>query len=397
MEMCYTVRMRTVLYFQSSAKTSAPEKLAGVREVMDKKGIHVQIIEERPTLFSLSELDAFWHPVGAIVDCGKEYNDIDANIFAGMRTVFLGHDPDTLPDTSLQVLHDQAATARLAARELLEAQLENFAFVPYPERRAWSELRQKAFRDALALNGKRCEVFAPPKNCRTGVGMMNAMQRFLKAMPKPCGVFVANDHTAESLLTAAQLAEIKVPDDMAVIGVDNFEPICEHTLPPLTSIEPDFRRGGTLAALMLLADAMSDGDWRGSRTLMFGPLRIVRRMSSRILRRNDPHVSAALDLIRREACAGLSAKRVASLFPCSRRMADIRFANATGRTILAEIHAVQLERAKQLLADGNMPLKAISDFCGFTHENSLRKFFRKQTGTTMSSWRKRMDPRETPL
>ena len=226
---------------------------------------------------------------------------------------------------------------------------------------------------------------------------MNAMQRFLKALPKPCGVFAANDHTAESLLAAAQLAKIKVPDDMAVIGVDNFEPICEHTLPPLTSIEPDFRRGGTLAALMLLADAMSDGDWRGSRTTMFGPLRIVRRMSSRILRRNDPQVSAALDLIRREACAGLSAKRVAAIFPCSRRMADIRFANATGRTILAEIHAVQLERAKQLLADGNMPLKAISDFCGFTHENSLRKFFRKQTGTTMSSWRKCTDSRETPF
>ena len=148
---------------------------------------------------------------------------------------------------------------------------------------------------------------------------------------------------------------------------------------------------------MLLEDAMSDGDWRGSRMKTFGPLRIVRRASSQILKRNDPHVTAALDLIRREACTGLSAKRVAALFPCSRRMADIRFANATGRTILAEIHAAQLERAKQLLADGNMPLKAISDFCGFTHENSLRKFFRKQTGTTMSSWRKRMDPRETPL
>lgn len=137
---------------------------------------------------------------------------------------------------------------------------------------------------------------------------------------------------------------------------------------------------------------MSDGGWRGGRTLTFGPLRIVRRASSRILRRSDPHVSAALDLIRREACTRLSAKRVAALFPCSRRMADIRFVNATGRTILAEIHAVQLERAKQLLANGDMPLKAISDFCGFTNANSLRKFFRKETGTTMSSWRARNSP-----
>lgn len=384
--------MRTVLYFQSPSKTSAPEKLAGVREIMDKKGIHVQVIEERPTSSNLPELDAFWHPLGAIVDCGNEYNELDAGVFSGMRTVFLGHNPDSLPRTSLQVLHDQAATARLAARELLETRFENFAFVPPSEHRAWSRLRQKAFRDALALNGKKCEVFNPPESSRTGVRMMNAMQRFLKALPKPCGVFAANDRTAESLLSAARMAEIKVPDDMAVMGVDNFEPICEHTMPPLTSIEPDFRRGGTLAALMLLEAVMSDGGWRGGRTLTFGPLRIVRRASSRILRRSDPHVSAALDLIRREACTRLSAKRVAALFPCSRRMADIRFVNATGRTILAEIHAVQLERAKQLLANGDMPLKAISDFCGFTNANSLRKFFRKETGTTMSSWRARNSP-----
>ncbi len=68
-------------------------------------------------------------------------------------------------------------------------------------------------------------------------------------------------------------------------------------------------------------------------------------------------------------------------------MADIRFARATGRSILAEIHAVQLERAKELIGGGNMPLKTISDFCGFTNPNSLRKFFRRETGTTLSAWR----------
>ena len=69
-------------------------------------------------------------------------------------------------------------------------------------------------------------------------------------------------------------------------------------------------------------------------------------------------------------------------------MADIRFARATGRSILAEIHAVQLERAKELIGGGNMPLKTISDFCGFTNPNSLRKFFKKATGATLSDWRK---------
>ena len=80
--------MNTVLYFQSKSKTSAPEKLAGVREIMEKRRMHVQVIEELPTRNLLAELVSFWHPMGAIVDCGGEYNELDAAIFASLRTVF---------------------------------------------------------------------------------------------------------------------------------------------------------------------------------------------------------------------------------------------------------------------------------------------------------------------
>lgn len=387
--------MDTVLYFQSKSKTSAPEKLAGVREIMDKRRIHVQVIEELPTRNLLAELVSFWHPMGAIVDCGGEYNELDAAIFASVRTVFFGHNPGTLPRTCLQVIHDQAATARLAARELLETGFSTFAFVHCQERRAWSEARGNAFCDALALNGKECRVFDVSDTDVTGTRHINALVRFLRALPKPCAVFAANDKTGEQVLSSAQMAGLDVPNDIAVIGVDNFEPICEHATPPLSSVEPDFRRGGEIAALMLLAAAMAKDKWHGSRVQTFGPLRIVRRASSRILRRNDQHVADAIDLIRREACCGLRSSRVAALFPCSRRMADIRFAKATGHSILAEIHAVQLDRAKELLKNGNMPLKAISDFCGFTNPNSLRKFFRKTEGMTMTAWRSSSTRTET--
>ena len=353
---------------------------------MDKKRIHTQVIEEFPTKELLSELKSFWHPLGAIVDCGGEYNDINACLFSDLRTIFIGHNPATIPHKCLQVLQNQEETATRAARELLETGFENFAFIPHSERRAWSDLRKKAFCDALALNGKNCHVFGRNLPSASDTRRMDELRKFLKALPKPCAVFAANDKIAEAVLSATKVANLTVPDEIAVIGVDNYKPICEHTNPPLTSIEPNFRRGGILAALMLLADVMSKGRWRGARIQTFGPLRIVRRASSRLLLRPDKHVSAALDLIHREACSGLSASRVAALFPCSRRMTDIRFAKATGHTILSEIHAVQLERAKQLLKDADMPLKAISDFCGFTNPNSLRKFFLKETGMTMSRW-----------
>ena len=379
--------METVLYFQPPTKTFAPEKLAGVRDIMKRRHHHVQVIEEKPTTRLVDELWDFWDPLGAIMDCGGEYNNVDAALFGKHPVVFIGHNPDNLHKRSLLVSNDQRETARAAARELLSTGYGNFAFVHVPERKKWSELRERGFADALAINGRTCAVFRPNDASGDGIGWMKGLRRFLAALKKPCALFAANDKTAESVLAAAALEGLDTPRDIAVIGVDNFEPICEHTKPSLTSIEPDFRRGGRLAATMLLALSMSKGVWRGSRTQTFGPLRVVRRDSTRILSAPDKAVAAALDLIRREACNGLGSSRVAAMFPCSRRQADNRFRRATGRSILEEIHAVQLERAKQLLRDTSVQMKAISDFCGFTNPNSLRKFFLRETGMTMSAWR----------
>ncbi len=391
--------METVLYFQPPTKTFAPEKLAGVRDIMERRHHQVQVIEEKPTARLVDELWDFWNPLGAVMDCGGEYNDVDAALFGKHPVVFIGHNPDNLPKRSLLVSNDQRETARAAARELLSTGYGNFAFVHVPERKKWSELRERGFADALAINGRTCAVFRPNDASGDGIGWMKGLRGFLAALKKPCALFAANDKTAENVLAAAALEGLDTPRDIAVIGVDNFEPICEHTKPSLTSIEPDFRRGGRLAATMLLALSMSKGVWRGSRTQTFGPLRVVRRDSTRILSAPDKAVAAALDLIRREACNGLGSSRVAAMFPCSRRQADNRFRRATGRSILEEIHAVQLERAKQLLRDTSVQMKAISDFCGFTNPNSLRKFFKKETGTTLSEWRGRTlftDPNSSP-
>ena len=102
----------------------------------------------------------------------------------------------------------------------------------------------------------------------------------------------------------------------------------------------------------------------------------------------DARVSDALELIRREACAGLRAERVAALFPGTRRQTDLRFRRAVGRTIAEEIRAVQLEEVRRLLADPARQITTIGDFCGFSTPGSLRKFFRRETGMSMRQWRR---------
>ena len=379
--------MDTVLYFQSQAKVNAAEKLAGVQAIAAKCGWLVQVVEGLPQRSRLRPLLDFWRPVGVVVECGGTAATVDPDVFGGLPSVFLDHDPSCLPRNAFCVTHDSAATARMAARELMRGGGASFAFVPNPERRFWSDERERGFVSALSLNGRICRVFAGRQSRRDPTRYQRELRAFLKELPKPCALFAANDSTAKEVLTAAVFAGIAVPDDLSVIGVDNAPEICEHTEPTLSSVRPDFRRGGELAALMLLARIRDGARYRGARRRTFGPLEVVRRASTRRLAAQDRAVAEALERIRREACLGLKAGAVLKAFGCSRRLAEMRFRRVTGRSVLEEIHAVRLDRAKHLLEAGDMPLKAISDFCGFGNPNSLRKFFLKATGTTMSAWR----------
>lgn len=379
--------MDAVLYFQSQSKVNSGEKLGGVQDIAAKCGWHVQVVEGLPQGKKLDSLIRFWNPVGAIVECGGTAATVDPSAFGALPVVFLDHDPSCLPKNAFCVTHDSAETARMAARELLSCGVAHFAFVPYPERRFWSEERERGYVSALALNGRGCHVFHGAPSPKDPTRYQRELRAFISELPRPCALFAANDRIAAEVLVAAAFAGVKVPDDLAVVGVDDAAEICERTEPALTSVKPDFRRGGELAALLLLARLRDKSGFRGSRRRTFGPLAVVRRASTRRLGRRDDAVSDALDLIRREGCGGLSARDVLGRFGCSRRRAEMRFRKATGHSVLDEIHAVRLERAKRLLA-GSMELKAISDFCGFENPNSLRKFFKSATGMTMSAWRR---------
>lgn len=382
--------MNTILYFQSNtslARTSSHAKLSGFMGVADKVNWHVQVIEENTTIEHVLALIGFWKPKGIVMERREIAVKMNLSDFGGIPTVFFDCDPKSLPRNAFSVSHDSRKTAQEAARELLMTGYKNFAYVHSPERRFWSDEREAGFCNALALNGKAAAVLPPVKSAAP-LAFERELRRFVAKLPKPCALFAANDKVAEAVLSAAASVGVDVPSDLAVVGVDNFTDICEKSRPTLSSVEPDFASGGALAANVLRAVLRSKGRFIGRRKLLFGPLRVVRRASTRILPTQDREVSAALDLIAREACLGLSSANVVSLFSCSRGQAEIRFRRTAGRSILEEIHAVRLEKAKELLRNPNQQIKAICDFCGFRTFNSLCKFFLKKTGMTMSEWRR---------
>ena len=210
----------------------------------------------------------------------------------------------------------------------------------------------------------------------------DALERWLEALPKPCGIFTANDAVGEEVLGACGHLGIAVPDKVAVIGVDDHEYFCEATTPTLSSIALDLRAEGR-AAVELLETLMS-APRRKPATSFIAARTAVLRASTRFAR--DRRVARALEFIRLNACDEKFGPRdVVREMGVSRTLADILFRKTLGQTILDEIHTVRLDRAKELLAAGTAP-DIVGAQCGYASHDDFRRVFRKRIGTTIRKW-----------
>jgi LacI family transcriptional regulator len=176
-----------------------------------------------------------------------------------------------------------------------------------------------------------------------------------------------------------------VPDDVAVIGIDNDDELCERSSPTISSIDPDFIASGRLAGEAL--DRLMSHPAPVPKHIMYPPLLLVRRESTRRFSRHDANVARAVERIRKEACDGLTAGEVVKDFPCSRRMAELRFRSLIGRSILQEIRRVRLETAQHLLGNSALGIDFIADKCGYASLSAFSVFFHQETGVSPSIWR----------
>lgn len=279
------------------------------------------------------------------------------------------------------VCWDSAAIASHAARALLLSGFGVFAYVSPAVDSAWSRERLDAFRRCIEVAGRRFRAFGPPSG-RDAFHRAEALRRWLEALPKPCGVFTANDTVGEEVLSACASTGLRVPDDVAVVGEGDAAHVCEATVPTLSSVALDRRAEGRVAAELLDDWMRHPGRRPPARTI---PVRgIVLRASSRFSR--DRRVSAALESIRLHACeAAFDPGAVARSMGVSRALADRLFRSAAGRTILGEIHAVRLSRAKERLRDGEPPAVVAAE-CGYSSPDVFRHVFRDRVGTTVRKW-----------
>lgn len=276
-----------------------------------------------------------------------------------------------------RVRSDPKSIAAIAARALLPSGYADFAFVPSVIPLPWSLERGDAFERCIEIAGKHFHRFVRSRPTDAG-----ALERWLEALPKPCGVFAANDAVGEEVLGACAQLGIAVPEAIAVIGVDDYAYFCEATSPTLSSIAMNLRGEGR-AAVELLETLMASP--RRSPPTRFVPARdVVPRASTRFAR--DRRVARALEFIRLHACTEKFGPRdVVQAMGVSRALADRLFRAVASRTILEEIHAVRLARACELLALGK-PGDVVASECGYASHDDFRRVFRTRMGMTARQW-----------
>ena len=275
------------------------------------------------------------------------------------------------------VLCDNAAVARAAADFFLSRQFRNFAFAEAPLPEAFSVERRDAFAAAVRTG---CATFA---NLSAG---SPDFAKWLRHLPRPCALFAANDRIAKVAADICRLAGIRVPQEIAILGVDDEEMVCNFTSPTLSSVRPAVEAGGYMAAELL--DSIMRGKTREAVHLRYGVTGIVERDSTAISSADVSSSSALEAYIRQHAMAEMTPET--AVRAVGRDGVRIRraYREAYGRTVCRGIQEARLREVQKLLQRTRVPIGAIGRMCGFGNEFYLKTLFKARFGMTMSQWRK---------
>ena len=376
--------MQTVLMFISGTRHACHNRIEGALKFAAERGWHLQIIERAFHEVNVSRQLDFWRPIGVIAESGGVAGKIDSSVFGSVPVVYL--DAERAENGSGHYVgSDPVAIAQAAAGHLLGLGLPNYGFVTYNQKIFWADERCDAFVREITRASKGCFVFSPGSQLKPHVWQKKLLE-WLSALPLPCGLFVANDYVGEDVVNICALEGIDIPGDISVIGVDNDAVVCENLPVTLSSVVPDFVRGGYLG-MQSLAQVI-DGKAKNGSFRQFGVSHLVVRQSTRRMACNRSKVADAVEFIRKTACEGISAADVVSFMGEPRRTAEMHFREAVGRSIHEEIDEVRFAKVFELLKNPRQSLTAISDLCGFPSGAALRKAFSLRTGMSMRDWRK---------
>ncbi len=282
---------------------------------------------------------------------------------------------------------DSAAIGRIGAEYFLELGLRNFAFCGVANK-SWSQQRKESFQQRIGQEKLDCHIYPEPRSGKDNVWAKEriAIANWLRAIPKPAGILACNDERACELIEAAHLAGVMVPEDIAVLGVDNDELLCNLSDPPLSSIGLNGDKAGFEAAQLL--DRLMAKKKVPNRQCIAEPTGVVARKSTDIVAVADPAVSAAIRFIQSCSAEMIRVDDVVNVTPLSRRLLERRFRQSLGRSILKEIQRVHIESAVKMLTETDLSIRQVAHNAGFSNQTHLGITFKKRMKMTPLAYRK---------
>ncbi len=282
-----------------------------------------------------------------------------------------------------QVRVEDHAIGRLAATHLLERAMPRFGFVGPPTERQ-AVLRREGFIECLREHHASCSVF----DWRELDGSLEwaELPKWLQSLEYPIAILASNDDTGRLVTQACWESGIAVPEQVAVLGVDNDEVFCESSQPALSSIELGATRIGMEAARY--TDMLLAGDTPDPIDLRLPPVNVQERASTDIVAIDDQDLAAVLQFIREHACDGISVDDALAVSGINRRLLERRFKQYLGCSPLEQINRVRMKRARDLLTNTALPMKQVAEKSGFAYLQTFYRAFTQHFGESPGSVRK---------
>ena len=374
--------MKKIILLVETSREFGRQLIRGIARYSRIKG-HWSFYREPSGLKSSIPGLTTWHADGIIMrnsQIKKELLDLN------LPTILVLHDtnrPGYLP----AVVTDSKVIAKMASEHLISKGLKNFAFCGF-DTFEWSNSRKLHFKNFIEEAGYKIHLYeqSARKKIPNWKNEQAQVLNWVQSLPKPIGIMTCNDDRGQHILEVCKLSGLKVPEDVAVIGVDNDPMVCELGDPPLTSIALDTEPAGYETAQLL--DALMSGEKMCGQEILVTATHLVQRQSTDLLAVNDEEVAKALRFIKHNAKNKLLVSDVVKNTFLNRRSLELRFRKTIHRSIQQQIRSVRVEWISKLLLETELPISEIIALFNFSDIEHISRYFKKEKGMGLKQFRK---------
>lgn len=317
---------------------------------------------------------------------GQFYNDPNIGKIIDAGIPVIAQDFKNRFDEIPNITGAHHEAGEMGADYFLKKGFKNFAYYGFKDI-VWSQERAEGFEERVTRAGHKVHYFEHKmaRPSELWYYKPSSLGKWLKSLPKPIALMACDDNQGQHITEACRLYGIRIPEDMAVLGVDNDEMICEFSDPPLSSIGQDAEKGGYDAAKLL--DHLIKNGMRDFYDIVVKPTQVITRHSTDIYATNDDHIASSLKYIHQNIDKNLHVDEVVKQVPLSRRALEKRFMEVMGYPIYKYIYNLRIEKFTQKLLDTDMSVFEIALDMGLSDSKNIARQFRQVKGCNPSEYR----------